>query len=95
MAVGTTAVRCLESSPDGKGGVLAGGGETDLYIRPGSRFQVVDGLLTNFHQPRSSLLVLVSAFYERDRVRRAYRHALRQGYRFLSFGDCMFGWRDR
>ena len=95
VAVGTTAVRCLESSPDGEGGVLAGSGETDLYIRPGSRFQVVDGLLTNFHQPRSSLLVLVSAFYERDRVRRAYRHALQRGYRFLSFGDCMFGWRDR
>jgi S-adenosylmethionine:tRNA ribosyltransferase-isomerase len=94
VAVGTTAVRCLESSPDGEGGVLAGSGETELYLRPGSRFQVVDGLLTNFHQPRSSLLVLVSAFYGRDRVRLAYRHALEQGYRFLSFGDCMFGWRE-
>ena len=85
--------RCLESSPDGEGGVLAGAGETDLYLRPGSRFQVVDGLLTNFHQPRSSLLVLVSAYYGRDRVRAAYRAALQRGYRFLSFGDCMFGWR--
>jgi S-adenosylmethionine:tRNA ribosyltransferase-isomerase len=94
VAVGTTAVRCLESSPDGKGGVLAGSGETELYLRPGSRFQVVDGLLTNFHQPRSSLLVLVSAFYGRDPVRLAYRHALEQGYRFLSFGDCMFGWHE-
>lgn len=93
IAVGTTAVRCLESSPDGEGGVLAGAGETDLYLRPGSRFQVVDGLLTNFHQPRSSLLVLVSAYYGRDRVRAAYRAALQRGYRFLSFGDCMFGWR--
>jgi S-adenosylmethionine:tRNA ribosyltransferase-isomerase len=73
--------------------VLAGAGETDLYLRPGSRFQVVDGLLTNFHQPRSSLLVLVSAYYGRDRVRAAYRAALQRGYRFLSFGDCMFGWR--
>jgi S-adenosylmethionine:tRNA ribosyltransferase-isomerase len=94
VAVGTTAVRCLESSPDSGGGVLAGSGETELYLRPGSRFQVVDGLLTNFHQPRSSLLVLVSAFYGRDRVRLAYRHALQRGYRFLSFGDCMFGWRE-
>jgi S-adenosylmethionine:tRNA ribosyltransferase-isomerase len=95
VAVGTTAVRCLESSPDGEGGVLPRGGETDLYIRPGRQFQVVDGLLTNFHQPRSSLLVLVSAFYGRDRVRIAYSHALARGYRFLSFGDCMFGWRGK
>jgi S-adenosylmethionine:tRNA ribosyltransferase-isomerase len=94
VAVGTTAVRCLESSPDGEGGVLAGSGETELYLRPGSRFQVVDGLLTNFHQPRSSLLVLVSAFYGTERVRLAYPHALQSGYRFLSFGDCMFGWRE-
>ncbi len=95
VAVGTTAVRCLESSPNGKGGVRAGEGETDLYLRSGSQLQVVDGLLTNFHQPRSSLLVLVSAFYGRDQVRTAYRQALANGYRFLSFGDCMFGWRHR
>lgn len=93
VAVGTTTVRCLESRPDGEGGVLSGGGETDLYLRPGVGFAVVDGLLTNFHQPRSSLLVLVSAFYGRARVRSAYRAALERGYRFLSFGDCMFGWR--
>jgi len=93
IAIGTTTVRCLESRPDGAGGVVAGRGETDLYLRPGSRFQVVDGMLTNFHQPKSSLLVLVSAFYGRDRVRAAYQEALRLGYRFLSFGDCMFGWR--
>ncbi|HEY6537948.1 MAG TPA: S-adenosylmethionine:tRNA ribosyltransferase-isomerase, partial [Candidatus Dormibacteraeota bacterium] len=54
---------------------------------------VVDGLLTNFHQPRSSLLVLVSAFYGQERIRSAYRSALERRYRFLSFGDCMFGWR--
>jgi len=94
VAVGTTAVRCLESSPDGEGGVRSGSGETELYLRPGSRFQVVDGLLTNFHQPRSSLLVLVSGFYGGDRVKLAYHHALEHGYRFLSFGDCMFGWRE-
>lgn len=94
VAVGTTAVRCLESSPDGEGGVLSGGGDTELYLRPGFQFQVVDGLLTNFHQPRSSLLVLVSAFYGSNRVRIAYRAALARGYRFLSLGDCMFGWRQ-
>lgn len=93
VAVGTTAVRCLESRPDGRGGVVPGAEETSLYLLPGSRFQVVDGLLTNFHQPRSSLLVLVSGFYGGARVRRAYRDALARGYRFLSFGDCMFGWR--
>jgi S-adenosylmethionine:tRNA ribosyltransferase-isomerase len=94
VAVGTTVVRCLESSPDGQGGVVAGAAETELYLRPSSRFLVVDGLLTNFHQPRSSLLVLVSAFYGTQRVRAAYREALDRGYRFLSFGDCMFGWRS-
>jgi len=94
VALGTTVVRCLESRPDGGGGVVPGEGETELYLRPGSRFQVVDGLLTNFHQPRSSLLVLVSAFYGVDRVRATYQSALERGYRFLSFGDCMFGWRS-
>jgi len=93
VAIGTTAVRCLESRPDDRGGVVAGVGETDLYLRPGSRFRVVDGLLTNFHQPRSSLLVLVSAFFGEQTIRSAYRDALSRGYRFLSFGDCMFGWR--
>jgi S-adenosylmethionine:tRNA ribosyltransferase-isomerase len=94
VAVGTTVVRCLESRSDGSGGVVGGSGETELYLLPGSRFQVVDGLLTNFHQPRSSLMVLVSAFFGEARVRRAYQHALRRGYRFLSFGDCMFGWAE-
>jgi len=92
VAVGTTVVRCLEAGADGRGGVVAGAGETELYLRPGSEFRVVDGLLTNFHQPRSSLLVLVSAFFGPARVRAAYAEALRRGYRFLSFGDCMFGW---
>lgn len=93
VAVGTTSVRCLESRPDGRGGVLPGAGETELYLRPGSRFQVVDGLLTNFHQPRSSLLVMISAFFGTAPIRSAYAAALSRGYRFLSFGDCMFGWR--
>jgi S-adenosylmethionine:tRNA ribosyltransferase-isomerase len=93
VAVGTTAVRCLESSPDGAGAVCSGAGDTGLYLRPGCGFQVVDGLLTNFHQPRSSLLVMVSAFFGTETVRTAYQQALAWGYRFLSFGDCMFGWR--
>ncbi len=93
VAVGTTVVRCLESALDRSEAVRAGTGETSLYLRPGVRFRVVDGLLTNFHQPRSSLMVLVSAFYGGERVRAGYRLALASGYRFLSFGDCMFGWR--
>jgi S-adenosylmethionine:tRNA ribosyltransferase-isomerase len=92
VAVGTTVVRCLESCPDGRGGVVSGSGETGLYLLPGSTFQVVDGLLTNFHQPKSSLMVLVTAFFGEERVRGAYREAVGRGYRFLSFGDCMFGW---
>ncbi len=94
VAVGTTVVRCLESGSNDTGRVVAGDGETDLYLRSPEQLRVVDGLLTNFHQPRSSLLVLVSAFYGRDRIRAAYQAALDRGYRFLSFGDCMFGWRN-
>ncbi|HVD03786.1 MAG TPA: tRNA preQ1(34) S-adenosylmethionine ribosyltransferase-isomerase QueA [Candidatus Dormibacteraeota bacterium] len=93
VAVGTTVARCLESALDRSGAVTAGTGETDLYLRPGVSFRVVDGLLTNFHQPRSSLMVLVSAFFGGEEARGAYRQALDNGYRFLSFGDCMFGWR--
>jgi S-adenosylmethionine:tRNA ribosyltransferase-isomerase len=64
-------------------------GSTELYIYPGYRFNVVDGLLTNFHLPRSSLLVLVSAFAGRERILSAYRHAIEAGYRFYSYGDAM------
>jgi S-adenosylmethionine:tRNA ribosyltransferase-isomerase len=66
---------------------------TELFIAPEHRFSVVDGLLTNFHQPRSSLLVLLAAFVGADQWRHAYAHALDNGYRFLSFGDCMLCWR--
>ncbi|HVA21275.1 MAG TPA: S-adenosylmethionine:tRNA ribosyltransferase-isomerase [Candidatus Micrarchaeia archaeon] len=93
VAVGTTVVRVLETGADGAGGVRVGSGVSRLYLRPGARLTVVDGLLTNFHQPRSSLLVLVSAVFGRERVLAAYRAALRRGYGFLSFGDCMLGWR--
>jgi S-adenosylmethionine:tRNA ribosyltransferase-isomerase len=93
IAVGTTAVRTLESHVDGVGRPRAGTMSTGLFIAPGHRFFVVDGLLTNFHQPRSSLLVLLAAFVGADQWRHAYRHALDNGYRFLSFGDCMLCWR--
>ncbi len=92
IAVGTTVVRALESyartPAGGRGAPWAG--ETDLYIRPGFRFALVDALVTNFHAPRSSLLVLVAALAGRERMLAAYRHALDHGYRFLSYGDAMF-----
>ena len=85
VAVGTTSVRALESAA--RTGELEG--RTDLFISPGFEFQVVDVLLTNFHQPRSSLLVLLSAFAGDARWRSLYETALAEGYRFLSFGDAM------
>lgn len=90
VAVGTTSARVLESASDGAGGVLARSGETDLFLRPGSEFRVVDALLTNFHLPRSSLLLLVAAFAGRERVLETYAEAQRAGYRFYSFGDAMW-----
>lgn len=88
VAVGTTVVRTLESAArDGE--VRPGSGATDLFITPGYRFQVVDALLTNFHLPRSTLLMLVSAFAGRERVLAAYEEAIREGYRFYSYGDAM------
>lgn len=95
VAVGTTAVRTLESCATPDGTVEPQRGATRLFIRPGTPFRVVDGMLTNFHAPRSSLVVLVSAFIGRNRWRQAYDHALQHGYRFLSFGDCMLCWRAR
>ena len=89
VAVGTTTVRALESSVDESGRVRAGRGETGLTITPGHRFRAADAMLTNFHLPRSSLLVLVSAFAGRELVLGAYRHAVAARYRFYSYGDCM------
>ncbi|MBX3702964.1 MAG: tRNA preQ1(34) S-adenosylmethionine ribosyltransferase-isomerase QueA [Steroidobacteraceae bacterium] len=89
VAVGTTVVRALEAAAAG-GALAAGEGETDLFIRPGFRFRVVDALVTNFHLPESSLLVLVAAFAGRERVLAAYHHAIAAGYRFYSYGDAMF-----
>jgi S-adenosylmethionine:tRNA ribosyltransferase-isomerase len=89
VAVGTTVVRALEGAATGKGALAAGPGATDLFIRPGYRFQIVDHLITNFHLPESTLMVLVSAFAGYDRIRAAYRHAVAADYRFFSFGDAM------
>jgi S-adenosylmethionine:tRNA ribosyltransferase-isomerase len=89
MAVGTTATRALESALDPAGRLRPGDGETTLVILPGFRFRAVDALLTNFHLPRSSLLLLVSAFAGRERVLAAYAEAVRQRYRFYSYGDAM------
>lgn len=88
-AVGTTVVRTLEARADGKGNVKAGRGETDIFIRPPYTFQVVDHLITNFHLPRSTLLMLVSAFAGFEETKAAYRHAIEQRYRFYSYGDAM------
>ena len=93
IAVGTTVVRVLETCAEADGSVRARSGRTRLFLRPGHRFRAVDGLLTNFHQPRSSLLVLLAAFTGDERWRAAYAHALRSDYRFLSLGDCMLCWR--
>jgi S-adenosylmethionine:tRNA ribosyltransferase-isomerase len=93
VAVGTTVVRVLETCAASDGILRAGSGATSLFIHPGHRFRAVDGLLTNFHQPRSSLLVLLAAFIGDERWRVAYAHALDAGYRFLSLGDCMLCWR--
>jgi S-adenosylmethionine:tRNA ribosyltransferase-isomerase len=95
VAVGTTVVRALEgaAATSAKGEVPAGPGTTDLFITPGFRFQVVDALLTNFHLPRSTLLMLVSAFAGRERVLAAYQEALGLGYRFFSYGDAMLAER--
>ena len=88
-AVGTTVVRTLEASTDEDGRIRAGAGETDLFVRPPHTFRAVDCLLTNFHLPRSSLLMLVAAFAGYERTMTAYAEAVREGYRFYSYGDAM------
>jgi S-adenosylmethionine:tRNA ribosyltransferase-isomerase len=102
VAVGTTTVRTLEyaaaaghssppaDSPSPSTLIPAGSGEADIFIYPGFQFRVVGALLTNFHLPQSTLLMLVSAFAGRENTLRAYQHAVEQRYRFFSYGDCMF-----
>jgi S-adenosylmethionine:tRNA ribosyltransferase-isomerase len=89
IAVGTTTARTLEWACDGQGRVRPGAGAADLFIYPGHRFRVVDALLTNFHLPRSSLLLLVAAFAGRELILAAYQHAVAARYRFYSYGDAM------
>lgn len=89
FAVGTTTVRTLESFATGPRRLSWGEQTTKLFIKPGFEFRAVDGMLTNFHMPRTTMLVMLAAFAGRERVMRAYREALSEGYRFLSFGDAM------
>jgi S-adenosylmethionine:tRNA ribosyltransferase-isomerase len=101
IAIGTTVARALESAalaaiePGGGGGedrLRGTAGETRLFIKPGFRFHVIDGLLTNFHLPGSTLLMLVASFAGHERIMAAYRHAVAQRYRFFSYGDAMLVW---
>jgi S-adenosylmethionine:tRNA ribosyltransferase-isomerase len=92
VAVGTTTVRTLEfaasQAPDG--GIAPQSGEADIFIHPGFQFRAVGALLTNFHLPKSTLLMLVAGFAGRENVLRAYEHAVQAHYKFFSYGDCMF-----
>ncbi len=90
ICVGTTSTRTLESAADEQGVVPAGSGSTDIFIYPGYRFRVVDALITNFHLPESTLLMLISALYDREHILQIYRDAVEKGYRFFSYGDAMF-----
>ena len=94
IAVGTTSVRCLEAATVDEG-LQPFQGETDIFIYPGFEFQTVDAMITNFHLPGSTLLLLVCAFAGRENILRAYRHAVEAGYRFFSYGDAMFIDRHR
>ncbi len=90
IAVGTTSVRTLETvAKNHHGNIVAASGWTDIFITPGFKFQVVDHLITNFHLPQSTLVMLVSAFYDRESILKAYQHAVEEHYRFFSFGDAM------
>jgi S-adenosylmethionine:tRNA ribosyltransferase-isomerase len=93
VAVGTTTARVLETLA-ASGGIRAAAGRTDLFVHPGHRFRAIEGLLTNFHLPRSSLLMLVCAFGGTARILDAYRHAVEAGYRFYSYGDAMLVWPE-
>ena len=95
VAVGTTSLRLLESAASDDGSIQPFAGETAIFITPGYRFRAVDALLTNFHLPRSTLFMLVSAFSGLDEMKRAYAHAIKSGYRFYSYGDACLLFRDK
>ena len=88
VAVGTTSVRTLESAAE-NGQLVAKRGETSIFIKPGYQYQMVDALITNFHLPGSTLMMLVSALYDREKIISAYELAVKEKYRFFSFGDAM------
>jgi S-adenosylmethionine:tRNA ribosyltransferase-isomerase len=89
IAIGTTSCRTIESRADENGFVQSGAGKTDIFIFPGYKFKIMDGLLTNFHLPESTLIMLVSAFAGREKTLAAYEEAVREEYRFFSYGDAM------
>jgi S-adenosylmethionine:tRNA ribosyltransferase-isomerase len=89
IAVGTTSCRTLESAADETGRLTKLSGWTDIFIYPGYQFKILDGLITNFHLPESTLIMLVSALVGRERILAAYEEAIKERYRFFSFGDCM------
>lgn len=90
VSVGTTSLRCLESIAKKFGEIRPFEGETDIFIYPGFKFKVIDALITNFHLPKTTLMLLVSAFAGENKIKEAYRHAIKQEYRFFSYGDAMF-----
>ena len=90
MALGTTTARALEHAAADDGILRAGDGEADIFICPGYRFKMVDALITNFHLPKSTLLMMVSAFAGKEFLFKAYAEAVRRGFRFYSYGDAMF-----
>ncbi len=94
IAVGTTALRVLETAAADTGRLAAWGGATDIFITPGYRFRAIDGVMTNFHLPRSTLMMLVAAFVGMDRMRAIYAHAVAERYRFYSYGDTSLLWPD-
>ena len=93
--MGTTSVRAIESAADWQGTVKATYGETNLYIYPGYTFKTVEAMITNFHMPDSTLILLVSAFADKKYIEKAYRHAVAKRYRFFSYGDAMFIYRGQ
>ena len=90
IAVGTTSIRTMESAADGVGQISGKSGWTDIFIYPGYEFKLVDAIITNFHLPKSTLIMLISAFAGREFVLEAYKKAVEEKYRFFSFGDAMF-----
>ena len=89
ICVGTTSCRTIESAADENGHLEPVSGETDIFIYPGYEFRIVDSLITNFHLPKSTLLMLISALYDREKILEAYAEAVKERYRFFSYGDAM------